>query len=321
MGCYHPMKGWIRQDVDGKRRFTMSTPRAGEDSFSQTVPCGQCVGCRLDRSRSWALRCMHEAQLYSANCFITLTYSPQHLPANGSLDYRHFQKFMKRLRKRFQGVDVVRTDDSTDRPIRYYVAGEYGSKLGRPHFHACLFNFDFSDKYYYMNSPSGEKLYRSPSLEEFWPFGFSSVGSVTFQSAAYVARYIMKKVTGQAAYNHYETVDEYGVVDYRTPEFNKMSLKPGIGARFYEKYKTDFFKIDDDGNVVQDFVVMRGGQKVSVPRYYSNIFKVESPFGWDAVQYERFLAAQARLDDNTTNRLKVKETIAISRLNRLKRSL
>ena len=118
--------------------------------------------------------------MYDDNCFITLTYSNQHIPADGSLDVRVFQKFMKRLRKRFGDG------------IRFYHCGEYGSLLGRPHYHACLFNFDFPDKYLWKEN-NGQKLYRSPSLEELWPYGYSSIGTVTFESAAYVARYILKR--------------------------------------------------------------------------------------------------------------------------------
>ena len=136
---------------------------------------------------------MHEASLHASNVFITLTYSDEFLPADKSLDYSHFQLFMKRLRKHF-GVG-----------IRFYMAGEYGSALGRPHFHAILFNFDFPDKVFHA-SRGKHRVFRSASLEMLWPFGFSEIGSVTFQSAAYISRYIMKKVTGHVADDHYEFI-------------------------------------------------------------------------------------------------------------------
>lgn len=319
MGCYHPMHGFMCQD--GRWRMWA---RERDRVKALSVPCGQCIGCRLDRSRSWAVRCMHEAQLYSANCFITLTYAPEFLPPRSSLVYSDFQEFMKRLRFHNCGVDSISNPLSgrVERPIRFYMAGEYGSQFGRPHFHACIFNYDFVDKTPWEKSPSGEILFRSRHLEELWPFGHSSVGNVTFQSAAYVARYLMKKITGDAAYLHYEWVDpETGEVFQRTPEFNRMSLKPGIGRGFYEKFKSDFHKVGEDGTVYQDFLVMRDGKKVQIPRYYDNIFKVESPFGWDAIQFERMHQAELRRADNTRDRLTVKEKCTTARLVRLKRTL
>jgi len=323
MGCYHPMHGYMRQDQSG-RKFTMSSPRSGADYTPQSVPCGQCVGCRLDRSRSWAIRCMHEASLYEDNCFITLTYAPEHLPKNNSLDYSHYQKFMKRLIKRFSSADITRQGDSACyRNIRFYMAGEYGGLRGRPHYHACIFNFDFPDKKEWMKSPSGEMLYRSKALEELWPFGFSSIGEVNFKSAAYVARYIMKKITGNAAAAAYETVDNDGVVDYRVPEFNNMSRRPGIGSAWIERYASDVYP--------HDYVVV-DGKKCRPPRYYDNKFIQAS--GHFSEHYETFVSAAMdevkfardalvllNRDDNTTSRLQVKESIAISRLHRLKRTL
>jgi hypothetical protein len=298
------MKGYMRQDSSGARKFTMSSPRSGYDYQKQTVPCGQCVGCRLERSRQWAVRSMHEASLYSKNSFITLTYSDEYLPLGNSLDYTHFQNFMKRLRASAIGSDpVVTSDGITSYPIRFYMAGEYGSLNGRPHFHACIFNYDFPDKTLWMTSPSREKLYRSKILESLWPFGYSSIGDVNFKSAAYVARYIMKKITGSQSQDHYQG---------RTPEFNKMSLKPGIGAGWYDKYSADVFP--------HDYVIVNG-KPCKPPRYYDKLYAVDTPFGWDDVQFERFLTSQKRLDDNTDARLKVKETITLRRLDMLKRKI
>ena len=87
------------------------------------------------------------------------------------------------------------------------MCGEYGENRGRPHFHACLFNFDFPDKKVWRKTSQGHPVWRSPSLEALWPYGFSEIGSVTFQSAAYVARYIMKKATGRDAEQVYEWTD------------------------------------------------------------------------------------------------------------------
>ena len=165
----------------------------------EKLPCGQCVGCRLERSRQWAIRCMHEAQMHEDNCFITLTFNPESLDDRSnpwSLDVRDFQLFMKRLRKKYGAG------------IRFYHCGEYGELNKRPHYHACIFGFDFPDKRLWKVTNSGHRLYISESLDELWPFGFCTIGNVTFESAAYVARYIMKKVNGDAAADHYEWIDE-----------------------------------------------------------------------------------------------------------------
>lgn len=159
------------------------------------LPCGQCIGCRLDYSLHWAVRCMHEAQMHDENCFLTLTYSDEHVPSSGSLDKGALQKFWKRLRKRFP-----------ERRIRYFACGEYGERLHRPHYHACVFGFDFPDRELFMMR-EGIPLYTSEALAQCWPFGFCSIGDVTFESAAYVARYACKKITGEAASRHYERID------------------------------------------------------------------------------------------------------------------
>lgn len=268
-----------------------------------TLPCGQCVGCRLERSRQWAIRCVHEASLHKDNCFITLTYAPEHLPADNSLNYRDFQLFMKRLRKRFP-----------DSKIRFYMCGEYGENFGRPHFHACLFNWNFPDRKLFFTSKHGDKVYRSDTLEELWPFGLCSIGEVTFKSAAYVARYIMKKVTGKAAFHHYHEVDEDGVSreTMRTPEFTKMSLKPGIGSDWFDKYKSDVYP--------HDYVIVNG-KKVKPPRYYDKKYAVSDPYDFDELEFHRFSRAREKLHDNTPERLAVREEVLQAKLSKLKRNL
>jgi hypothetical protein len=257
---------------------------------------------------------MHEASLYKNNCFITLTYDDKHLPPDGSLDYSDFQKFMKRLRKRYSGAEQSASPDSVDKyPIRFYMCGEYGENFGRPHFHACLFNFDFRDKRPWSRSPGGSRLYRSAVLEELWPFGFSSIGDVNFQSAAYVARYIMKKVTGKMADDHYENTDpDTGEITMRKPEFNKMSLKPGIGADWFARYHSDVYPHDH---------VVVNGRVAKPPRFYDGQLEKMFPELYDDVKHARFLEAMRVIEDNTPERLAVKEQVTKAKLSQLKRTL
>ena len=298
MACFHPLKAF--RTAGGEIIFN---PHRADTVADLTLPCGQCVGCRLERSRQWAIRCVHEASLHKQNCFITLTYAPEHLPHDNSLHYKDFQLFMKRLRKRFP-----------NQRIRFYMCGEYGENFGRPHFHACLFGFDFSDKRLFFTSKHGDKVFRSDALEELWPFGLCSIGEVTFKSAAYVARYIMKKVTGQRAFAHYHEVDADGVSleTMRTPEFTKMSLKPGIGSEWFDKYKSDVYP--------HDYVIVNG-KKVKPPRYYDKKYAISDPYDYDELEFHRFSRSREKLHDNTPERLAVRKEVLEAKLSKLKRNL
>lgn len=265
-----------------------------------TVPCGQCVGCRLERSRQWAIRCLHEASLHPRNSFITLTFNNDNLPRDRSLDVRHFQLFMKRLRKRFGDG------------IRFFHCGEYGEKFGRPHYHACLFNFDFEDKKLW-KVVRGNKLYTSESLQELWPYGFSTIGEVTFQSAAYVARYIMKKITGDDADEHYSRACPLtGEVWRIRPEYVTMSRRPGIGKGWLEKYQSDVYP--------RDFVVVNG-KKMKPPKYYDAQFEIDQPAVMRKIKKRRVKGAALHTDNNTPDRLQVREAVQKARLKKLIRGI
>lgn len=293
MPCYHPLKAF--RSSDGVKVLS-----GDATMWNLQLPCGQCVGCRLERSRQWAMRCLHEASLYENNCFITLTYSDEFVPEDGGLHYSHFQLFMKRLRKRFP-----------DKTIRFYMAGEYGENYGRPHFHACLFNHAFTDLTPIRKTSSGSMIFRSAVLEELWPYGYSSVGELTFQSAAYVARYIMKKVTGVGSTGHYETLNvDTGEIFSRRSEFNKMSLKPGIGAGWFDKFKSDVYP--------HDYVVVNS-VPTKPPKYYDKLFQRIDSDTFDVIKLHRELDADKNWKDNIPNRLNAKEIVTKARVNKLKR--
>nr|QJB20822.1 MAG: replication initiator protein [Microvirus sp.] len=294
MTCYSPLEAW-RLD-DGSISFN---PRYRLGFERLSLPCGQCIGCRLERSRQWAIRCVHEAQLWRDNCFITLTYDPSHLPADGSLCLRHWQLFMKRLRKKFGSN------------IRFFHCGEYGEKFSRPHYHACLFNFSPPDKVLF-KTVNGFNLYLSKSLEELWGKGFVTIGDVTFESAAYVARYVLKKVTGNRAADYYSFVDSDGVVRLRRPEYVTMSRRPGIASGWYDKFSGDVFPSDQ--------VIIRG-RPMRPPRFYDNKLKAFDPEMWDEVSFSRFETAQKHLDNSSPQRLAVRHEVQRARLSKLPRLL
>jgi hypothetical protein len=309
MPCYHPLEAWmplpetVKKTGDKKLKFS-PTSYVRENYERIQVSCGQCVGCRLERSRQWAVRCVHEAQMHEQNSFITLTFSPEALaerPNQWSLDVKEFQRFMKRLRKKF------------GRGIRFFHCGEYGEINKRPHYHACIFGFDFPDKELWKVTETGCKLYTSPSLEKLWPYGFSTIGDVTFESAAYVARYIMKKVTGDAAENYYTWVDdETGEVHPLKPEYTTMSRKPGIGKTWLDSYMDDVYP--------NDYVVING-KRCNPPRYYDGVLKTERPYEFDEIKWQRECDAQKHLDNNTPDRLHVRETVKLAQISSLQRNL
>lgn len=316
MACYHPLKGYRSQTVNpsGKRSIVF-TKHEGFIDLPLELPCGQCIGCKLERSRMWAVRCFHEASLHQHNSYITLTYSQKYLPKDLSLKKKHFQLFMKKLRDHRTREYGPWPKDGQDRRIRFFMCGEYGENYGRPHYHACLFNYDFPDKYHW-KTRNGFKVWRSPHLEKLWPLGNSEIGEVTFESAAYVARYITKKITGPTAYEHYNVVDKTTgeILAERFPEYTDMSRKPGVGKEWYEKYKSDVFP--------DDFAIIRKGDKLikcKPPKYYRDQLEKDDKTMALQLKIERKDAAQNNVD-NTWDRLRVREEIQYEKLKQLKRS-
>lgn len=231
---------------------------------------------------------MHEAQMHAGSSFVTLTYSDEHF--HPSLNYSQFQLFMKRLR-RSKGA------------CRFFMCGEYGSINFRPHFHALLFGVQFGGL-----QECGKNIYRSAELERLWPYGFSSIGSVSYESAHYVATYSLKKVFGSRADSYYTRVDpatgEYLRV---VPEFARMSLKPGVGYSWFQKYWREVY-------VPRDGVVLQGGRVAPPPRYYDSLLEKVSE---DQLEYKKFLRYSNSIrfvDDTTPERLAVREHCAKARL-------
>jgi len=266
------------------------------------LPCGQCVGCRLERSRQWAARIMHEAASSRNNAFITLTYDEANIPQNGSLQYSDYQLFMKRLRKHFE-----------PKKIRFYMCGEYGEQLQRPHYHAAIFNEDFCEDRKPWTKRRKHQVWRSKTLEKLWPHGQSEIGELTNHSAGYMARYIMKKITGDLADIYYSRIDEQtGEVIHLTPEFTHMSLKPGIGAQWYEKYTSSVFP--------HDRIIIKGKQQ-KPPRYYDKLLKRQNRIAYEQIKDDRNTAADTNWQDNTETRLLVKETVTKAKVRYYKRPL
>ena len=260
MDCTRPLQGWRSQ---GGRVVTQRSQ--GYRDRPVTVSCGMCMGCRIARSRDWALRCMHEAQMHSTNCFITLTYDDEHLPKDGSLKVAHWQKFARKVRKRIG-------------PFRFLHSGEYGDINGRPHYHACIFGIDFNRGEWSRFKERKQKwtgethtLYTSKLLDSLWNMGHASVGDLTYGSAGYVARYVMKKQMGKSA----------SVYGDKKPPYCTMSRRPGIGYEWFQKYHGDIFPRDE---MVYD------GKKFPTPRYYTNLYEEMDEESAKSIKAKRIVA-------------------------------
>lgn len=235
--------------------------------------------------------------MHEKNCFVTLTYNK--LPEHGSLQKRDFQLFMKRLRKKYGSN------------IRFYAAGEYGPSLGRPHYHACLFGIDFSDKLPW-KSERGNMLYTSDTLSDLWGHGFVTIGEVTFETAAYTARYCTKKKKGKDWKQFYEKINpETGEIIDLQPEFALMSRRPGIGRPWLEKFETDVFPSDS---------VIVNALEVKPPKYYLNVHEKADPVAHTKLKNKRKKACIKHEHNNTLSRLFIREKVKASRSNLLKRS-
>lgn len=266
MSCTSPLPAFPG-NINANGNFPMvvlSRTKANLFKYSMRVPCGKCCSCRLKYSRNWAIRNMHHAEMHrptykepnrGGSSFVTLTYDPKFLKSP-SLIKKDFQDFMKRFRYYFP-----------ERKISYYYAGEYGS-LGRPHFHALIYGKDFREDKYFWKMSNGLPLFRSPSLEKVWTFGYSSIGDVNFHSAGYVSRYIMNKWSGDIAKTKYAIIDyETGeVLLDRLPEYCNMSN--GIGLSWFAKYGS---------HAVRSEEVHVMGKRFPPPKYYESKFELLYP--------------------------------------------
>lgn len=294
MPCYHPIIGWRAKHKNASgRRPLVFNPNEGFKDMEVKIPCGRCIGCRLENSRQWAVRMMHEAQMHEENCFLTLTYNDDHVPSDFSLCLDDYQKFMKRLRKSI-----------APKKVRFFHCGEYGETTGRPHYHAILFGHNFADREFY-KATHGGNLFISQTLDDLWQHGNCNIGDVTFESAAYVARYVTKKITGDMAETHYQG---------RQPEYATMSRRPGIGMPWFEKFGKEVYRRDD--------VVVRG-KLCKPPRFYDKALE-----DTDFDRYQKVMGSRRRSGREDRNnpereydRLVVKEAVKIKSMKFFSRSV
>lgn len=303
MPCVHPIHGF--RAPGGQVRHS----RAGAwEDRPQTISCGQCIECLLTRSRHAAARIVHESQLHDENAFLTLTLEDKHLGDFQSLDVRHWQLFAHRLRKAM-----------APQKLRFYTAGEYSDwPRRRPHYHSCV-NIDFHwDRVFFKDTDQGHKIYTSKTLDDLWKLGKCFIAQTTFESAAYTARYMMKKITGPNAEHFYKNVNKTtGEIWNVIPEFTTQSRRPGLGKHWIDKFYPEVYGNRDH---LRDEIVING-RKMRPPKYYDQQLEKIDPYHFKLIKAKRIKAALDHQDDNTTERLIVKEKCAFAKFSQLQRTL
>lgn len=359
MACYHPLKAFkigvnpssgkdmlkvvpfktdhVEKRADGKiieSDLAYSSPYSTVYRDSVDIPCGKCIGCRLDKSREWANRCSVELSYYKYNYFVTFTYNDDHLPINYYLDEdtgeikesqtlykRDFQLFMKRLRKAYNEM-------FPDEQIRFYMSGEYGSRSFRPHYHSIMFNLFIPDLKPYKQNAQGDWLYTSEWLNSLWTtpkddvykrssgiLGYVVIGEVDWESIAYVSRYTIDKLNGKLDYVY----EKFNI----EKEFSLMSRRPGIGKQFYEDHKSEISTQD------KFYIKGRNGARpFTIPRYYSNLYAVEFPDRADQIkeQNKKFMEAYKKEKERLGKQdyldlLRIEEHNKLESIKALKREL
>ncbi|QCQ84687.1 replication initiator protein [Blackfly microvirus SF02] len=311
MGCDGPLTAYQPASTSVDRRLVFDK-RKSHSGIAVQVPCGQCSGCRLEHSRQWAIRCMHELRSHphgTPSAMLNLTYDNEHVPHGYTLSLRDYQLFMKKLRK-ISGPN-----------LRFFGCGEYGDKNHRPHYHIITFNYRPTDTELYKRGPD-YNLYTSEKLTSLWGNGHAVIGDVSFESCAYVARYCLKKRTGKTADEHYTVTLPDGSKFKRLKEFNTMSRNPGLAFNYYQKYQSEILAHDN---------IVMNGHTVSVPRYYdkltekldANMRQKIQKSTLEKIKSNRRRKALVSIDkaDNTSRRRRTKELVRLAKLKQKAREL
>lgn len=338
MACYHPLirietpfqiktkTGKISQKaiIMSEIQFEMKKKKYKNVDI-QKIPCGQCIGCRLEYSRQWANRITLEAKKYSPEIcwFLTITYNDENLPTKTTknektgeiiqgctLKKEDLTLFMKRLRRHYEYK-------YNHQGIRFYAAGEYGETTQRPHYHICIFNMPIHTELVKVkNNKLGQAIWTNKEIEEIWGKGFIALAKQSWETAAYTARYMLKKQKGDSAEWYYNSK---AII----PEFTQMSRKPGIGREYYELNKEEIYKNDE--------IALKKGKKVQTikpPRYYDTLYDIDNHDMMEEIKLNRRINAEKKLETELSHTTKkeweireIKERSQIEKIKKCKRSL
>lgn len=283
MPCFRPVAAWQPPD-GGSLQF-----REKADHREIEIPCGQCIGCRVQRQQMWAFRCLAEASQHRDNWFATLTYRPEDLPVQGSLCHRHWQLFAKRVRRSLGS-------------FRYLMCGEYGEQNLRPHYHALLFGLSVPDAHHF-GVRRGYPIFRSERLTKLWGLGHVELGTVTAESARYCATYVLKDARPP------EVLDEFtGELVQLTRPYGRMSLRPGLGDAWIRRYYPEVFAHG---------VCYANDKQFVIPKRFKHILEDIDPQAFEQLKCTAIAKAQSR-HDNSADRLAVREQVALSNRARYK---
>ena len=270
MACFHTMTAYRLRDG------SLTFKNKGEIIETLQLPCGKCIGCRLDHANDWATRCWCEMQSWQNNCFITLTYDNENLPENGLLIKKDLQDFMKRLRYHCQGIEYWENPRTNKRenPIRFLACGEYGPNgTRRPHYHILIFNWkpEKNELKFYKENHNNDRLFKCKKIQEIWGKGFITVGDMNYQSACYVARYCTKKMFNKVKNQDLKKAEIQ-------PEFILMSRNGGIGIKYWEQYQKKI--LENEG------IILNSNGKIKckqIPRYFEKKYKEQ-----DEIKFEKY---------------------------------
>lgn len=313
------------KDMDATQEWITKLSNSKNIKSVKMIPCGQCISCRLNKSRDWANRIMMECKEWKFNYFVTLTYEDQYLPIKRcyndetgeiitgfTLDKKDLEKFNHDLRQYW-----IRKYNHQG--IRYYECGEYGSQNLRPHYHCIIFNLPYLDDLkVYRKTEVGDILYTSETLSKIWKKGYVVIGEVTYESASYVARYVMKKKFGKEADAYYQSMA-------KIPEFTTMSRMPGIGRNYYEANKSTIYATDE---------IFIQGKKgivgVKPSKYFDRLYEQDEPEDYKRIKRERnkkntlntkLLKDKVKTVENIQGQREVQERTLQSKIKALKREL
>lgn len=259
--------------------------------YIQKIPCGQCIGCRLEYSRQWANRITLETKKYKPeeSWFLTLTYNDENVPIKTvknektgeiiqgcTLNKKDLQNFLKKLRRHYEY-------HYNHTKIRFYAAGEYGEKTKRPHYHLCIFNMPiFTENKKYKINEMGQTIWTNEEIEKIWGKGFITLGKITWDTASYTAKYMLKKQKGPDAKWFYKS-------QAKEPEFTLMSRKPGIAKEYYDKNKEKIYENDEIIIPKRDRSL-----KIKPPKYYDRLYDIENHDMMEEIKLNRRINAEEK---------------------------
>lgn len=267
--CRYLRYVYFWRDSSGKLVRSYCLPVAQKHSKdpsfrAELTSCGHCIACRLSKAHDWSVRGMLELYCHEKASFITLTYSDAHLPQNLSLQKKEFSDWVKRFREDLRQKGIF---------VRVLGSGEYGDKTNRPHYHAIIYGYDFPDRKP-LYRVKGIQYYTSPLLSKKWTFGNHIIGEANKTTIAYCCKYILKKITGNKAAEHYGD---------RQPEFPYYPKNPALGREFFEKFTSDFYP--------KNFISIEG-KKTPIPRYFYKRLEKDFPELFDEVSFSNLMRRQ-----------------------------